>query len=103
MPNESNAMEQAVARALRDSLERLQRNSDELHHAVTDVVSACSRVMCTWPRVTPSSISATAMMALNNMLAIVNDGEVVERLLGFSADDFKDWLDRVDRGGSILG
>src|SRR5438477_4801874 len=42
MSNESNAVEQAVARALRDSLERLQRNSDELHHAVTDVVSACS-------------------------------------------------------------
>ena len=42
MSNEGNAVEQAVARALRDSLERLQRNSDELHHAVNDVVSACS-------------------------------------------------------------
>ena len=42
MSNEPNAVEQAVARALRDSLERLQRNSDELHHAVNDVVSACS-------------------------------------------------------------
>jgi hypothetical protein len=42
MSNESNAVEQAVARALRDSLERLQRNSDELHNAVSDVVSACS-------------------------------------------------------------
>ena len=42
MSNESNAVELAVARALRDSLERLQRNSDELHHAVNDVVSACS-------------------------------------------------------------
>jgi hypothetical protein len=42
MSNESNAVEQAIARALRDSLERLQRNSDELHHAVNDVVSACS-------------------------------------------------------------
>jgi hypothetical protein len=42
MSNESNAVEQAVARALRDSLERLQRNSDELHNAVNDVVSACS-------------------------------------------------------------
>ncbi len=41
MSNESNALEQAVARALRDSLERLQRNSDELHHAVNDVVAAC--------------------------------------------------------------
>jgi len=42
MSKEANAVEQAVVRALRDSLERLQRNSDELHHAVADVVSACS-------------------------------------------------------------
>jgi hypothetical protein len=42
MSNEVNAVEQAVARALRDSLERLQRSSDELHHAVNDVVAACS-------------------------------------------------------------
>jgi hypothetical protein len=42
MSNELNAVEQAVARALRDNLERMQRNSDELHHAVADVVSACS-------------------------------------------------------------
>src|SRR5260221_2501416 len=42
MSNESNAVELAVARALRDSLDRLQRNSGELHHAVNDVISACS-------------------------------------------------------------
>jgi hypothetical protein len=42
MPNEPNAVEQAVVRALRDSLERLQGHSDELHHAVADVVAACS-------------------------------------------------------------
>jgi outer membrane biosynthesis protein TonB len=42
MSNEGNAVEQAVVRALRDSLERMQRNSDELHHAVNDVVAACS-------------------------------------------------------------
>ncbi|HVO56313.1 MAG TPA: hypothetical protein VMT51_01320 [Dongiaceae bacterium] len=42
MSNEANPIEQAVVRALRDSLERLQRNSDELHHAVADVVAACS-------------------------------------------------------------
>jgi hypothetical protein len=41
MSNEPNAVEQAVTRALRDSLERLQRNSEELHHAVSDVVAAC--------------------------------------------------------------
>src|SRR5215510_812417 len=42
MSNEPNAVEQAVVRALRDNLERMQRNSDELHHAVADVIAACS-------------------------------------------------------------
>lgn len=42
MSNEPNVVEQAVVRALRDNLERMQRNSDELHHAVADVVAACS-------------------------------------------------------------
>jgi hypothetical protein len=42
MPNEPNVVEQAVVRALRDNLERLQSQSDELHHAVADVVAACS-------------------------------------------------------------
>src|SRR5262249_40654514 len=42
MSNEPNPVEQAVVRALRDNLERMQRNADELHHAVSDVVAACS-------------------------------------------------------------
>src|SRR5947199_1346492 len=41
-PNSGNAVEQVVARALRDNLERIQRNSDELHQAIADVVAACS-------------------------------------------------------------
>jgi hypothetical protein len=39
--NPPNAVEQAVSRALRDNLERIQRTSDELHQAVADVVAAC--------------------------------------------------------------
>ncbi len=42
MSPEPNAFEQAVARALRDNLERIQRTSDELNQAVNDVVAACS-------------------------------------------------------------
>jgi hypothetical protein len=42
MAQEPNAVEQAIARALRDNLERIQRSSEELHHAVNDVVSACA-------------------------------------------------------------
>lgn len=42
MAQELNSVEQAIARALRDNLERLKQTSDELHHAVNDVVSACA-------------------------------------------------------------
>jgi hypothetical protein len=42
MSPEPNAIEQAVARALRDNLEGIQRTSDELQQAVNDVVAACS-------------------------------------------------------------
>jgi hypothetical protein len=42
MAQDPNVVEQAIARALRDNLERIQRTSDELHHAVSDVVSACA-------------------------------------------------------------
>ena len=42
MAQELNSVEQAIARALRDNLERIKQTSDELHHAVNDVVSACA-------------------------------------------------------------
>jgi len=42
MAQELNLVEQAIARALRDNLERIKHTSDELHHAVNDVVSACA-------------------------------------------------------------
>src|SRR5262249_18924317 len=42
MAQEFNSVEQAIARALRDNLERIKHASDDLHHAVNDVVSACA-------------------------------------------------------------
>src|SRR5713226_813211 len=42
MAQEPSVVEQAIVRALRDNLERIQRTADELHHAVSDVVSACA-------------------------------------------------------------
>jgi hypothetical protein len=41
-PNPASAVDQAVSRALRENLERIQRTTDELHQAVSDVVAACS-------------------------------------------------------------
>src|SRR6516164_8663742 len=42
MSPEPSAVELAIARALRDNIERIQRNSDELQQAVSDVIAACS-------------------------------------------------------------
>ena len=42
MAQEPSGVEQAIVRALRDNLERIQRTADELHHSVSDVVSACA-------------------------------------------------------------
>jgi hypothetical protein len=41
-PNPPSAVDQAVSRALRESLERIQRTSEELQQAVGDVVAACA-------------------------------------------------------------
>jgi hypothetical protein len=42
MAQETSVVEQAIVRALRDHLESIKRTADELHHAVSDVVSACA-------------------------------------------------------------
>jgi len=42
MSPEPNAVEQAVARALRDNLESIQRTNEALNLAINDVVAACS-------------------------------------------------------------
>jgi|SRR5579864_5229433 len=42
MTPDSSSMDQAVSRAIRANLESLQRQSEELHQAVADLISACS-------------------------------------------------------------
>ena len=42
MARESNEIEQVVARTVRDSLEKLQRSTEELNQAVNDLVSSCA-------------------------------------------------------------
>ena len=42
MAADPNSIEQAVSRALRDNLEKIQRTADELHQAIHDLVSACA-------------------------------------------------------------
>ena len=42
-------------------------------------------------------------LALKNMLALANDNDLSGRLSLYSRDEFKNWLDRIDQGGSVTG
>ena len=42
-------------------------------------------------------------LALKNMLALASDNNLSSRLLSYSREEFKDWLDRIDQGGSVTG
>src|SRR5260370_33052931 len=72
MAQEPSAVEQAIARALRDNLERLQRTSEELHHAVNDIVSACAsnRPTNALPPLLRAQTSAASLLAALEVLSI---------------------------------
>jgi hypothetical protein len=74
MPPEANtpsAIEQAVSRALRDNLERIQRTSDELHQAIADVVAACgsTKPVNALPPMLRAQTSAAALSATLDVLS----------------------------------
>jgi hypothetical protein len=70
-PNSANAVDQAVARALRENLERIQRTSDELHQAVGDVVAACasSRPTNALPAMLRAQSAAASISAVLDVMA----------------------------------
>ena len=71
MAAEPNAVEQAVSRTLRDSLEKIQRSSEELHQAVNDLVSACasSRPANALPPMIRAHTSAASLSAALEVLS----------------------------------
>jgi hypothetical protein len=70
MAQEPNTVEQAVARAVRDNLERIQRTTEELHHAINDVVSACASNKPT-NALPPMLRAQTAAASLNASLEVL--------------------------------
>ena len=70
MAQDQNAIEQAVSRALRESLERIQATSDDLHHSVSDVVAACSSNKAA-NALSPLVRAQTAAAALTAMLDVL--------------------------------
>ena len=77
MAKESNAIEQAVTRALRDNLERIQRSSDELNHAVSDVVAACGSNK-------PTNALAPLLRAQTSAASLAATLEVLSRFIAVS-------------------
>jgi hypothetical protein len=77
MAPESSAIEQAIARALRDNLERIQRSSDELHHAVNDVVAACGSNK-------PTNALPSLLRAQTSAAALAASLEVLSRFITVS-------------------
>jgi hypothetical protein len=71
MPQEPNVVEQAVSRALRENLERIQRNADELHQAVGDIVAACasSKPTNALPSMLRAQTSAASLTAALEVLS----------------------------------
>ena len=71
MPPEPNAVEQAVARALRDNLAGIQRSTDDLQQAINDVVAACSSSKPTnaLPPMLRAQASAASLSATLEVLA----------------------------------
>jgi hypothetical protein len=71
MSPEPNAVEQAIARALRDNLSAIQRTELELQQAVNDVVAACSSSKPTnaLPPLLRAQASAASLSAALDVLA----------------------------------
>ncbi len=65
MAADPNAVEQAVSRTLRDNLGRIQRMSEELHQAISDLVSACAsnRAANALPPMVRAQTSAASLSA----------------------------------------
>src|SRR5579864_528012 len=71
MAGEPSAVEQAVSRTLRDNLGRIQRTSEELNQAISDLVSACasSRATNALPPMIRAQSAAASLSAAFEVLA----------------------------------
>jgi hypothetical protein len=71
MAPEANPVEQAVARAVRDNLERIKRTNEELTQAISDVVAACSssRPTNALPPMLRAQTAAAALTASMDVLS----------------------------------
>jgi hypothetical protein len=74
MTPDSGSMDQAVSRAIRANLENLQRQSEELHQAVADLISSCSSSR-------PANALSATLRAQSSAAALAAALEVLGRFI----------------------
>jgi hypothetical protein len=102
-----------VAEKVRHSLEAIHSLIHEIRQRVSQDLPAAAPSLGPPMSIKEEYLLATAIyafrsalvghLALNNMLALANDNDLDDRLLAYSRDEFKEWLDRIDQAGSVTG
>jgi hypothetical protein len=77
MAGDSTSMDQAVSRAVRANLDSLQRQSEELHQAIADLVAACSSTR-------PSNALTATLRAQTAAAALSASLEVLARFISLT-------------------
>jgi hypothetical protein len=97
MAADPNSVEQAVSRTLRDNLGRIQRMSEELHQAISDLVSACAsnRATNALPPMVRAQTSAASLSAALEALT-----RFVTTALQSSRSQFEDEMFRLTPAGA---
>jgi hypothetical protein len=80
MTPDSSSMDQAVSRAIRANLESLQRQSEELHQAVADLISACGSSR-------PANALSATLRAQSTAAALGASLEVLGRFIASSGQN----------------
>jgi hypothetical protein len=98
MAADPNTVEQAVSRTLRDNLGRIQQMSEELHQAISDLVSACasSRATNALPPMVRAQTSAASLSAALETLTRF----VTSALQPSSRSPFEDEMLRLTSAGA---
>ena len=102
-----------VAEKFRQNLEATHSLIDAIRRRVPDdlrasVPASASPVSVKEEYLLPTALYAfrsgvIGHLALNNMLALASDRDLDDRLLAYTRDEFSEWLDRIDQGGSVTG
>ena len=103
-PND-NAYEKGQVRSgppLEYVAEKFRHSLEATHHLLTELRQTNGESLLFSARYAFHS-QLTGYLALNNLLALANDNNLPQRVEGYSTEQFKEWLDRIDQEGSVTG